>query len=101
MSSDTPSNISRSRDGSGSRAFVRITPHSTSEGKPGPPPRTTPYPVFAVPGSMPSTSTRALRVREREPRSILELLEVRVVHLEVRPHLLDIVEVLERLDELE
>src|SRR5215207_6000999 len=103
MSSDTPSKISRSRAGSGSRARVRITPHSTSVGNAGPPPRTTPYPVFAVPGSMPSTSTRSACVRECICRcgSALELLEVRVVDLEVRPHLLHVVEVLEGFDQLE
>src|SRR5215211_5437725 len=100
MSSDTPSKISRSRAGSGSRARVRITPHSTSAGKPGPPPRTTPYPVFAVPGSMPSTSTRAACVRVSS-RSAFEPGQLGVVDLEVRPDFLNVVQVLERLDQLE
>src|SRR5829696_4422774 len=100
MSSETPSKISRRRAGSGSRARVRITPHSTSMGKPGPPPRTTPYPVFAVPGSMPSTSTRAACVRV-SGRSAFELGQLGVVDLEVRPDLLDVVEILQRLDELQ
>src|SRR5215218_4458928 len=100
MSSDTPSKISRSRAGSGSRARVRITPHSTSTGKPGPPPRTTPYPVFAVPGSMPSTSTRAACVRV-SGRSAFELGQLGVVDLEVRPDFLHVIEIFDRLDELE
>src|SRR5215211_672480 len=100
MSSETPSKISRSRAGSGSRARVRITPHSTSTGKPGPPPRTTPYPVFAVPGSMPSTSTRAACVRV-SGRSAFELGQLGVVDLEVRPDFLDVVEIFDRFDQLE
>src|SRR5258705_13301406 len=49
---------------------------------------------------MPSTSTRAACVRV-VLRSALELRELRVVDLEVAPDLLYVVEVLERLDQLE
>src|SRR3954466_3486439 len=90
-----PSWISSRRAGRGSRARVLITPHSTSEGKAAPPPRTTPYPVLAVPGSMPSTSTLAASSWS------LEVRQLGVVDVEVGPDLLHVVEILERLDELE
>src|SRR3954467_12349920 len=90
-----PSWISSRRAGRGSRARVLITPHSTSEGKAAPPPRTTPYPVLAVPESMPSTSTRAASSWS------LEVRQLGVVDVEVGPDLLHVVELLQGLDELE
>src|SRR3954462_8920226 len=93
MSSRTPSWISRRRVGSASRGRVRMTPHSTSTGATPPPPRTTPYPVFAVAGSMPRTST--------ECRLVLEGFHIGVGDVEVAPHLLHVVELLECLDQLE
>jgi hypothetical protein len=45
--------MSRSRSERGAFAEVRITPHSESEMAPSCSRLTTPYPVTAVPGSMP------------------------------------------------
>src|SRR5919199_5687567 len=90
MSSVTPSWISRNLAASGSRALVRITPHSTRLTRIAPSPLTTPYPVCAVPGSMPRTITAS-----RLPRHVGH------ADVEVRPDLLHIVELLEGLDELE
>src|SRR5471032_1939705 len=94
MSSVTPSKMSWRRDASGARGLVLITPHSTSCDAPLPSERTTPYPVIAVPGSIPRTITgcgdEGSRLRHRG-----------LIHVEVRVDLLHVVEFLERLDELE
>src|ERR671914_1520053 len=90
MSSLTPSWISRSRAPRGSRGRVRITPHSTRLTRIAPSPATTPYPVWAVPGSMPRTITSS-----RLPGHVAH------VDVEVRPDFLHVVELLERLDEPE
>src|SRR6476469_9030218 len=90
MSSNTPSWISASRAGSASRGLVRITPHSTSVSGFRPSLRTIPYPVTAVPGSMPRTSC-GLDSRTRHLGD---------VHVEIRRDLLHVVEILELLEEL-
>src|SRR5438045_278436 len=96
MSSVTPSWISCRREASPSRGRVRITPHSTSVSSPPAllSPRTTPYPVVAVPGSIPSTITRL----GSGPASGLR--HFRHVHVEVGVDLLYVVEVLERAQQL-
>src|ERR1039457_665546 len=102
---------------SGVPGLVRITTHSMSRGPPVPPflvsPRpasgafpicpqaggpssdaTTPYPVTAVPGSIPRTITRPARDRSRRG-------DLRDVHVEVRVHLLHVVEILDRFNQFE
>src|SRR3954462_103738 len=79
-----------------------MTPHSTRETSPSPSPFTTPYPVFAVPGSMPRMITRPRPgARAAGARSSLGPRHLTHVHVEVRPDFLDIVEVLEGLEQLE
>src|SRR5690348_4316248 len=89
--------MSRKRSASGSRGRVRITPHSTREtvAMLAPSPLTTPYPVVAVPGSMPRTITMRRRESSVAPRHFGH------VHVEVRPDLLNVVELFERLEQLE
>src|SRR5688572_13599013 len=89
-SSATPSKMSFSREGSGSRGRVRTTPHSSRETRPDPSPRTTPYPVVAVPGSIPRTITPGSGAGH-----------VGHVDVEVRPDLLHVVEILELLQKPE
>src|SRR6476620_4514874 len=67
-----------------------MTPHSTSVGGRVPSPLTTPYPVVAVPGSMPRTITDGSRLRH-----------LRHVHVEVGFDLLHVVELLETLEQLD
>src|SRR5215218_4397766 len=90
MSSTTPSWISRNRCGSESRGRVRMTPHSTSVGGRVPSPLTTPYPVVAVPGSMPRTITDGSRLRH-----------LRHVHVEVGVDLLYVVQLFEAFEQLD
>src|ERR1019366_2066530 len=118
MSSVTPSKMSLSREASGARGEVRITPHSTRRiapcgtipfcrGAPSAPfatrragssfALTTPYPVIAVPGSIPRTITGRVFARACGSR----LSHRRKIHVEVRVHFLHVVEFLQRLDELE
>src|SRR5471032_3363774 len=94
MSSVTPSKMSWRRDASGARGLVLITPHSTSCDAPLPSERTTPYPVIAVPGSIPRTITgcgdEGSRLRHRG-----------FVHVEIRVDFLHVVEFFERFDQFQ
>src|SRR5687767_2176473 len=81
--------MAQSRSGSGSFGRVLIIPHSSSVGAPSSR-RTTPYPVTAVPGSIP----RTIIWRVSGLRHLLD------VYVEVRIHLLHVVEVLELFHEL-
>src|SRR4029450_6330669 len=93
ISSVTPLWISSRRSGRASRGLVRITPHSSSVGGRVPSPLTTPYPVVAVPGSIPRTITLA-SAKSR-------LRHLRHVHVEVGFHLLYVVELLEAFEKLD
>src|SRR5215204_1251264 len=84
--------MSRSRSESGARAEVRITPHSASEMAPSCSRLTTPYPVTAVPGSIPRMITSAPRLR---------LYQALFVDVGVRVDLLHVVEVLQRVEQLD
>src|SRR3982751_6127875 len=101
ISSTIPSWISRSREGRGARACVRMTPHSIRDGEAEPPPRTTPYPVTAVPGSIPRTIIRERKLRLPLPPQFPLSGELLLVYVEVRPHLLHVVEIVEILEQLE
>src|SRR5215210_6231997 len=90
ISSATPSWISASRCASASRGLVRITPHSISVSLLRPSLRIIPYPVTAVPGSMPSTT----RVGVSRTRHLLD------VHVEIRGDFLHVVEVFQLLEQL-
>src|SRR5687768_14624144 len=105
MSSETPSWISRSRVESGSRGLVRITPHSTSfiAAPAGPRPlsrscRTRPYPVTAVPGSMPRTSIE-VSAQSSEANSRLQSRHHRRIDVEVCVDFLHVVQLFQCLDQ--
>src|SRR5919112_2646031 len=85
--------MTRSRAGKASRAGVVSVPHSTSLGWRLGPVSTTPYPITAVPGSIPSTFTAR--------RSGLGLGQLGGVDIEVGEDLGDVVQLLEHLDQLE
>src|SRR5262249_49098671 len=95
-----------SRFGRSSAAGGRKTPQPSSRRRPSSK-RTTPYPVAVVPGSKPRTFTGGTRDSERGTRQWNRFespvphpafrKSARLLEVEVRPHVLDVVVVFERL----